>query len=409
MKNNVFRIAIRKYGPFEVAIQKQFAEFKKRTGCQLALETESLDLNPLHESLFEKKGLKNGNWDVAFINTDWLAEAVAQDALLNLAPYMSKFALPDYPQGWSSTHLQAQQFGESIYGVPYHNGPECLIYRRDLFEDENSKKNFRLKFGYDLTAPKTWDQFRDVARFFTRPAENLYGTIFAAYPDGHNTVYDFCLHLWSRGGELFDAEGQIELNTVQAQNALDFYRQMAADPTAAYPDPQTIDSVKSGALFNEGKIAMMVNWFGFAAACELPSSPVRGKVAIAKIPMGAGGRTTSLSVYWLLAIGSGSAHSEEAYRFLQWVASPEMDKVTTLEGAIGCRLSTWNDPQVNEAVPHYKALGNLSKNARTLPRSQQFPKLAHILDDVITKSLSTNESSASLLIEAQVKASRLKL
>src|SRR5581483_3838643 len=142
------------------------------------------------------------------------------------------------------------------------------------------QRAFAARFGYPLAPPQTWPQFTDMARFFTRPNQNLYGTVFAAFPDGHNTVYDFCLHLWSRGGELTDAAGNVTLDTPQARAALDFYRQMAADRTATYPDPMQIDSVQSGALFREGRIAMMVNWFGFAAVCEQPNSPTRGKVAV---------------------------------------------------------------------------------------------------------------------------------
>ena len=58
------------------AIQKQYADFQAATGCPLALEYESLDLNPLVDTLFTRQGLKDGTWDLAFIVTDWIAEAV---------------------------------------------------------------------------------------------------------------------------------------------------------------------------------------------------------------------------------------------------------------------------------------------------------------------------------------------
>ena len=42
-----FRVAIRRFPPFEAAIAKQWADFQATTGCALHLEYESLDLNPL--------------------------------------------------------------------------------------------------------------------------------------------------------------------------------------------------------------------------------------------------------------------------------------------------------------------------------------------------------------------------
>ena len=68
-----------------------------------------------------------------------------------------------------------------------------------------------------------------MARFFTRPEAGQWGTIFAGYPDGHNTVYDFCLQLWSRDGELIDAAGVPTLDTPAAVAALDFYRRLVND------------------------------------------------------------------------------------------------------------------------------------------------------------------------------------
>ena len=43
-----------------------------------------------------------------------------------------------------------------------------LVYRRDLFDDPKEKAAFKGKYGYDLAAPATYDQLRDIAEFFTR-------------------------------------------------------------------------------------------------------------------------------------------------------------------------------------------------------------------------------------------------
>lgn len=405
---NTLRIAIRQFGPFESAIRKQFASFKAATECPLELDYESLELNALYESLFTQRGMQDGTWDIVFLVTDWLAEAVSEGALTDLRPYMSAAPLPDYPQGWPSSLIAFQEIGEAVYGTPYHDGPECFIYRKDLFEDVHEQRAFQERFGYPLAPPQTWVQFYDIAHFFTRPERNLYGTIFAAYPDGHNTVYDFCLHLWSRGGELLDSAGRPALDTPQAARALDFYRQIVLDPTATHPNAQEIDSVRSGALFSEGRVAMMVNWFGFAAACELPSCPLKGKVAVASLPAEEG-RSVSLSVYWILALAAGSSHKEEAYAFLRHVCTPEMDKVTTMEGAIGCRLSTWADPEVNASIPYYHQLATLNQGALTLPRSREFPRLAHVIDAAVQRALSSTDSTESILRQAQAEAEGLRL
>src|SRR5689334_23212455 len=258
------RVAVRKFGPFESAIQKQYASFQAASGCPLELEIASLDLGPLYETMFTGGGLASGAWDIGFVVTDWVAEAVQAGALLDLAPLHRAAPFPDYPHGWSPAMTRFQQFGESFYGIPYHDGPECFIYRADLFGDPAEQAAFAARCGYPLAPPRTWAQFEEIARFFNRPEQGLYGTVFAAFPDGHNTVYDFCLQLWSRGGDLTDASGAITLDTPEAAAGIDFYRRLVNDRGMTPPGLQEIDSVKSGELFASGQIAMMVNWFGFA-------------------------------------------------------------------------------------------------------------------------------------------------
>lgn len=409
MTNETLRIAVRKFGPFESAIQKQYADFQTQTGCPLSLEFVALDLNPLYETLFTNGGLRDGTWDIAFIVTDWIAEAVSHAALADIAPLMAVNPIPDYPHGWTPALTRFQQFDDAIYGTPYHDGPESFIYRKDLFENAAEQAAFHAQYGYPLAVPQTWAQFEDIARFFTRPEQNLYGTVFAAYPDGHNTVYDFCLQLWSRGGDLTDASGAVTLDTPQAAAALDFYRRMVNDRSVTPPNLHEIDSVKSGELFASGQVAMMVNWFGFAAVCELPDSPTKGLVEVGPLPAGEQGSSASLNVYWLLAIGSGSRHKEQAYAFLRHTCSPSMDKLTTLEGAIGCRLSTWVDPQVNAAIPFYHRLAALHQTTRELPRSQALPNLVHVIDNAVQRAITTSDATADILRDAQQAAAAIVL
>src|SRR5688500_7084469 len=90
-----FRIAIRKFGPFESAIDKIWRSYQAATGSTLALAVEALDLNPLYDALFAQNGLLDGSWDVAFMPTDWLAEAVEEGAVVDLASFMQRDPIPD--------------------------------------------------------------------------------------------------------------------------------------------------------------------------------------------------------------------------------------------------------------------------------------------------------------------------
>jgi multiple sugar transport system substrate-binding protein len=401
-RDNIIRIAVRQFGPFETALQKLWDGFCAETGCQLQAEMVPMDLEVLHKALLEDNGLQNGDWDIAHINTDWLFEAWTTGALENLQPYIDQNPPDDFLQGWSPSLLGRQQFDNGIAGLPFHDGPECLIYRKDLFEDEEEQQRFQQQHGKPLVVPQTWDDFQTVARFFNRPEQNLYGTVFAGYPDGHNTVFDFVLQLWTRGGELTDAQGNITIDTPAALQGLTFYRHMLRDQLAVHPQSMMYESVQMGMAFARGEAAMMVNWFGFASMCEvLPESMVKGKVDIAPIPHANGRQSASLNVYWLYAIGSGSVNKQVAYDFIRYATNLYNDKLLTLEGGIGCRKSTWHDEEINAVIPYYHKLEQLHANARSLPQKSNWSQIAKVIDEVVLAAINTEEPIAKLLADGQ--------
>jgi multiple sugar transport system substrate-binding protein len=131
-----------------------------------------------------------------------------------------------------------------------------------------------------------------------------------------------------------------------------------------------------------------------------PDSAVRGQVDIAEIPVAEQGSTASLNVYWLLSIAAGSPHRQQAWRFLRHNLTPAMDKLTTMLGAIGCRRSTWNDAEVNAAIPFYQRIEQLHANAREIPQRADWPRIAGIIDRLVTATVGTSTPIADLLIEA---------
>lgn len=402
------RIAVRKFDPFESTLRKLWDAFSLQNNIKIKAEMVALELHDLYETTISDKGLKEGKWDIAHINTDWIFDAANENAVLNLFSLIGENPPENYPFGWHKSLLHLQKLSNGIFGLPFHDGPECLIYRKDLFENETEKENFKKQFGYELATPKTWQEFAEIATFFNRPEQNLYGAVFANYPDGHNMVFDFCLQLWTRGGSLLNKKNQIDIHNEAAIKALDFYRKMVNDKNAVHPKSREFGSVEAGLAFAEGQAAMAINWFGFASMAEvIEESKVKGKIDITSLPSDPGHKTASLNVYWLYTIGSGSKHKKLAYDFLRFATTPESDKLLTTEGGIGCRKSTWKDAEINTLIPFYHKLEMLHENALTLPQTPIWPKVAELIDNTVLKAIETDIPSAILLEETQKKIREL--
>jgi multiple sugar transport system substrate-binding protein len=396
----ILRILLRNYADFESALEEEARIFEAAHPF-IRIELTSVGIHELHQAAISDGGLREGRYDLALLGSDWFAEGVASRALEDLHPWHRRLPIPDWPHGWPRSLTSAVVFDNYLSALPWHDGPECLVYRADMFSDPAARHDFRARFGRDLVPPATWEEFEQTARFFTKPATHQYGTVFAAFPDGHNTLYDFAVQIWSRGGEIVSAAGQPLVNSPPAAGALDFYRRIVNDPSVCHPRSPELDSTQSGDLFLEGEVAMMVNWFGFATRASREDSPLAGKVAIAPVPSANGQTPISLSAFWALGIGTGSRHKELAWEFLRFISTPERDLGMTRHGTVGVRLSTWRDPALQARIPAYREIEGISLGARQLPTGRQMPRFAGIVDQIVARALATTDPSPVILKDAQ--------
>ena len=402
----VFQMAVRKFEPFERFIQKTWSEFCQKTGCQLRLQAKAMELPELHQSLLPGQGLKNGRWDLAMISSDWMTEAISDHSVTPIEDLVKE---TDYFQDWPQALLRSQFHKGQHYGVPFHDGPQCLIYRKDLFESPDYRQRYQSAFGEALKPPESWETFHRIARFFQDTTAGFYGTALAGYPDGHNAVYDFCLHTWTRGGSFLTAEAGIDFEQPAVMEGLAYYRSLIKDPLAVHKEAPTMDSVRLGTAFATGKIAMMINWFGFATYAALAkNSPVAGKIGIAPIPHHAGVEPVAPNSYWMYAVGNGSDKKAIAMDFIQFATSAEKDIELTLEGGIGCRKSTWKDTGINQALPFFHQLETLHGQARELPDIPDWPQVASIIDDIMTQVATTEKAIPEILQRASRQAAQLQ-
>ncbi len=379
------RLLARPFEGFEAALQRQIDAFVESTDDDVSIERVHRPLPEIHEAYVAGSGF-DGEFDLFLCLSDWIPAVADAGIVAPLSEYVAASPPPDWPSGWADSMRQLMRYEDDLYGIPYHDGPECFHYRTDLFESVAEQRAFREAYGRPLHVPKTWDEFLEVAEFFTRPEEGLWGTVVAALPDGHNDVYDFLIQLWSRGGAVFDENGAPAFHGEAGVEGLQFYHDLIHEHEVAPPESVEMESVDSGEFWAEGKAAMMWNWAGFGALAEDPDAAVFGDVGYGLIPRAdtTGGQHTSLTVNYGMAIPSSSAHPDLAYEFLQHLASPEMDKVTTTSGASGCRLSTWTDPEVLRDESFYRIVREINTGAvNTLPAIPEYTEFNEILNGAI--------------------------
>jgi len=382
------RLLARPFEGFERAFDRQIDAFRESVDEDVEIERDHRPLPEIHETFIEGGRLDAGQYDLFLCLSDWLPSVADRDLVIPIDRKLEKRPPEGWPDGWAQSMRDLVTYEGSTYGVPYHDGPEIFFYREDLFESVDEQRAFREEYGRPLSVPRTWTEFLEVAEFFTRPEEDLWGTVVAAQPDGHNDVYDFLIQLWSRGGDVFAADGTPAFDSEIGVEALEFYHDLIHEHEVAPPASLEMESVESGQFYADGKAAVMWNWSGFGAMAEDPGAETFGRVNYGLIPRAdtPEGGHTSLTVLYGLAIPAKAPHPELAYEFIRHTAGAEMDLVTTEEGASGTRLSTWRDPDVLRRESFYSMVEEINASqVNTLPQIPEYTAFNGILNEAVKR------------------------
>jgi ABC-type glycerol-3-phosphate transport system substrate-binding protein len=116
---------------------------------------------------------------------------------------------------------------------------------------------------------------------------------------------------------------------------------------------------------------------------------VAGRVGISTLPHAPGETSYSTIGGWNIALSSYSKHPEEALEFLSFITSEHALKLRAIEGGyLPTRVSTYEDPDVLSANPHYSSFFEVFRFARNRPRSPHYPRVSDIIQENVHGALS---------------------
>lgn len=335
----------------------------------------------------------NGNavsFDVAALDAIWLS--AFRGALVPLDDLFTDEVKSDL---FPSLVEEAAPDGTFI-GMPAWTNAEILYYRTDLLEDPAHQASFAQAYGYDLVPPTTWQQYRDVAEYFSETADGgLYGT------DVKGAVETEWLATLAQTGErtlVVDTDGTVSLGNENSLAALDFYTSLL--PYAPSGAAQ-LDWAGAQNLFNQGQLALMRFWaHGYRQVPE--DSPVAGHVGVAPMIGGAAG-PAGVPGAWYLSIAKGSRKQDKARAFIQYAYDHNGLSIDTSLG-LAARISALEARQDEAGFEHFGPLLETLNAPATLPRPA-LPQWQEIVDTVlipmIQKAMEPDADNAELLNEAR--------
>jgi len=347
-------------GPFIASALRTAAESWTEKTCG-EVDIVEFPFSELYPKFLTAMSQNTGDFDVIGFIPAWVPD---------FATYLS--VMPGAMQegdAWDDIHPvyreRLMSWGGEVKSATMDGDMHMLNYRADLFEDADNKAAFKEKYGYDLAAPVTWDQYYDIAEFFQASYAVEYGTA-EAYKRGGQQFWYFFSHAASytnnpetRGAMFFDPETMdAQINNPGWLRALEEYMKgLEFNPPGALNN----GSGDVRPLYSGGKVAMNIDWAdsGVLGATE---GSIKGAVRTAVLPGSTeiwNSRTEEWDTFdepvaspflafggWQLAVPEDSDHKDAAWSYVAEVTSPEVSSkaiVTANTGVNPYRLSHYDN------------------------------------------------------------------
>jgi len=353
-----------------------------------------------------------GTYDVISMPYELLGGYVGKNYIVPIDDYLAnpKFQVPGFdaadvvPALWAT----ASKWQDKTYGFPSETVVMMYLYRKDLMSDPGEQAAFKAKYGYDLAPATTWQQFRDNAEFFTRKAgdklagqtldRDFFGDVADVRRD--RATMEWRNYLWSFGGDIFDASGNLAVNSDASVKSVE-YEESLMPFTPPGSNTYAFDEVVTA--WQQDTVAGGIFWGDAVSMLEDPAqSKVVGKVGYASIPvLNAGDKAVAYSGPWTYVLSNDTQKKDCAYLFMAWAMSKDTQAAMSQQGGYPVIASVLQDPELVARYPYWSQLLTSLNVARGGPRIPEWPAMANIIGLAISNTLTGQDDAKAAMDAAQ--------
>ncbi|MDZ4252429.1 MAG: extracellular solute-binding protein [Sulfuritalea sp.] len=305
-------------GP-ELELQR---EWEQRSGVMITAR-----VIPQQPSVANLKA--NPDIDLTVARTHEFPDLLEQGLVEDLTPLLKHYGFSvdgAPPQGYVRPRLQGF-FGDKLVAIPADGDILLLYLRRDLMENSAERAAFRQAYGRELAVPKTWQEYEQLAAFFHRPQQGLYGSVEQRERAGGWMFWlPRYLSQSAPHRKLFDENLKPLVDSPAGIAATESYvRTVRYSPSDILLDGK--DYSYTLPLFMQGKAFSSVFTVAGAKLLNSSASSVRGKFIAVPIP---GTRIGERIVRWNvpiygnnLVVSSRGEQRKLAFLFAMWLTDPD--------------------------------------------------------------------------------------
>jgi multiple sugar transport system substrate-binding protein len=307
--------------------------------------------------------------DVVTIDMTWLPHFAALGAFADLKPFMPDGKLNGLPldQNYTQGSLEAMTFNDQILTMMYDFDVYALYYRADLLEQKG------------IAVPTTWDEL--LAALQKLDENGLYK--YEVDPD----TFHVAQFIYENGGTLLTSDNKsTAFNSPEAIQAFQFYTDLAVKNKLGIV--WTVDQGEAMQGIKDGRIAMFSNGPYFMGLLKSGAPEMAGKWRVAAHPFSK--NPGSYLGGTGLVIPATSKHQEAAWKFIQFLLTPENALgVYKYAGAAPALLQALNSPEVDQPDDYFGGQRPFEIFREAMNTAHPFPYVRQWsdIDGFITNSL----------------------
>lgn len=380
------------------------ADFLQQIGNMYEEET-GIKVNVIQEPwgsfgdlFFTEMAAQGTSYDMVVGDSQWLGQGATQGHYLELTDFMVNEGIADTVTEATLTYYGEYPTNSGRYwAYPTEGDANGWAYRKDLFEDPEEMAAFEEEYGYPLAPPETYMQLMDIANFFTRPDDGLYGVAIYTQADYDALTMGVQNTLFSWGASWQDENNNVMgvVNSEEAIEAVEFYRQLYDCCQA--PGLSNAFFAESNDAFISGQVAMAMNYFAFFPALVNSNvNPYAEDTGFFVNPEGPNGnQSAALGGQGISIISYISPERQEAAKdFIRWFAQEEVQAEWAQLGGYTCNTNVLESEEFKQIAPYNEAFAETMTFVKDFWNVPVFGELLQVSQTELGEYIVSGEGTA---------------
>lgn len=241
--------------------------------------------------------------DVFFMSPGDFLKYANSGLALDLTPYFT----PEIVEDFLPSSLEAVTVDGKICAIPFEVELLGLYYNKDMLA------------AAGVEPPATWDELIAATKALTK--DKVAGLLIEPNK-GYYQNFTWYPFLWQGGGNAVDIANK--KGTFNSQAAVDALKLWGDLIQAGAPSKISIPGTFDISLLGTAQAAMQVS--GTWAIADLEKLYGDQNIAVAPLPIPAGGKAATCAGGWKMMVNANSQHPEEAAKFAMWCFAGGVEK-----------------------------------------------------------------------------------